>query len=95
MTCLFGCQNAAENLRLSDAVPDEQLSTNRSTVAGDASSLEMNTEKDEKFNEKLSSTKVEDIGGIKADGNRSDSPVRAPFCSFLSMPFSPCFRYFS
>lgn len=66
--------NAAENLHLSDAVPDERLSTNRSIVAGGTSSLEKNTEKDEKFNEKLASTKVEDSAAIKTDGNRSDSP---------------------
>ena len=77
MACLFRWQNAAENLHLSDAVPDERLSTNRSIVAGGTSSLEKNTEKDE--NEKLASTKVEDSAAIKTDGNRSDSPVRVPF----------------
>ena len=71
----FRLQEAAENLRLSDLTPDEQLPADLKAVAGAGS---VKQKDDESVNENRMNTNTED--GANKDGNRSDSPVSWPFC---------------
>ena len=73
----FCLQEAAENLRLSDSTPDEQLPADRKPVA-EAGFVKQKD--DESVNANRMNTDTED--GTNKDGNRSDSPVSWPF--FLS-----------